>query len=580
MKTNKTQPQDNKISLSKFIKSHILLVIIIIICSLINVYVDIKIVSYTKEIISTVVINNNTDELTKIILKMFFIVCASVLSKYLSVYLIERLSSIRLYEIRKQIIHHIGNASIEKIKKVDFGDIISRFTNDTFIIEEFYKNCMTELFYRPIVIVASLIYLIFINWKLFLLVTGLFIVIFLVYFLINTSVVNNFKSLQESIGQSNSDIQDVLASIEVVKVFNLKEILGTFYKNKVDKILEKSTVLDKKRSAAIVFSFLNNVLPTLLCIIFGGYLASKGEVTLDDMIAFICLLNYVVQSMAVMPNLITDIKVTSAAQKRILEIFNLKLERVDGESFLSSDEQNILEFNNVYFKYDEDNQVLKDINFTLKKGELLSIVGLSGSGKSTIIKLICGFLSPNQGEIKLNGGELEKWNLNEARKIISIVTQNIFIFPGTIRENLSLLNEDISLEEIVDACKIVEAHGFIEKLPNGYDTVLAEGGKGLSIGQKQRLTIARAILKKSSFLILDESTSALDESSQSKIIKNLMKYMKDRSIIIIAHNMSVVSKSDEIIVLEKGEIVERGTHKQLQENRGLYHNFCLKQEVK
>ncbi len=243
------------------------------------------------------------------------------------------------------------------------------------------------------------------------------------------------------------------------------------------------------------------------------------------------------------------------------------------EKFEIIDEKQALEFKDVSFSYNNEESIIRNINFELNKGENIAFVGSSGSGKSTVFKLICGYYDFNDGEIKIFGNDYHKLSLSELRKQISIVSQDVYLFNGTILENISYGKIDATKEEIIEASKKANIHDTIMELPDGYETVIGENGVGLSGGEKQRVSIARAFLKESKILLLDEPTSALDVKTEKLVKEALDKIKKEKTIITIAHRLQTIIDSDRIYVFSNGEIVEVGTHKELMDKQGYYFDL-------
>jgi ABC-type multidrug transport system fused ATPase/permease subunit len=262
-----------------------------------------------------------------------------------------------------------------------------------------------------------------------------------------------------------------------------------------------------------------------------------------------------------------------------MEILEKPLERKDGEKFLPNPEEVLLKLEQVGFSYKNGYEVLKGLSLEIKKGQIHALVGSSGSGKSTVLKLLCGFYDIDKGDIKLYGECYSKWNLEQLRKNFAVVSQEVYLFPGSIRDNIAYGKPDATEAEIIEASKTAYAHDFIMNFEEGYETMVGERGVRLSGGQKQRISIARAILKNAPVLLLDEPTSALDTNSEKLVQKALDEFMKDRTVIIVAHRMSTIVKADEIFVLESGALKERGTHQELIDKKGAYFSLYERQLV-
>ena len=316
-------------------------------------------------------------------------------------------------------------------------------------------------------------------------------------------------------------------------------------------------------------------LGTVIVVGVGGLLAMNGKILTSDIVGFFVYLSLFYQPLAVLARLVEDVQTSLAGARRVAEVLDSKSEIEESPDAydLSSVEGNI-SFEHVSFDYINGEHVLKDISFTAKKGQMIAIVGPTGVGKTTIVSLLERFYDPLSGKITIDGHNLKDITLHSLRNNISLVLQDVFLFNGTIEENIAYGVENYTRENVVDAAKTAYADEFISKMPNGYDTVVGERGVRLSGGQKQRIAIARAVLRNTPILILDEATSSVDTETESNIQEAVEKLMGNRTIIVIAHRLTTVMKADNIIVLEKGSIVEQGTHKELFEKGGLYAKMC------
>lgn len=319
-----------------------------------------------------------------------------------------------------------------------------------------------------------------------------------------------------------------------------------------------------------------------ICIIWiGGYLVLKGEVTVGVLITFNTLLAYFIEPIERVINLQPQLQSAMVAADRLGEILDLEKEKAIDEdrkvnpSTLKAD----IELNNIDFRYGTRQLVLKNINMRFKAGEKIALVGESGSGKTTIAKLLMNFYGVEKGEIILNSYNIKDINRESLRDKVSYISQDTFFFSGSIKENLQFANEDVSYEEIIEACKQAQIHEFINGLPLRYDTYLEEKGSNLSGGQRQRLAIARALLKKPEILIMDEATSNLDSITEKAIEKTIEDCTKDVTTIIIAHRLSTIMRCDRIYVLDKGEIIEEGTHENLLKKQGYYYRLWTGQTI-
>ncbi|MGB4045185.1 MAG: ABC transporter ATP-binding protein, partial [Halanaerobiales bacterium] len=323
--------------------------------------------------------------------------------------------------------------------------------------------------------------------------------------------------------------------------------------------------------------FFSNI-GTVIVILFGGKMALEARMPMEDVVAFILYLNMFYQPIISLGQISEGIQQALASGERVVELLNVESDIVEVENPIElEDFSGEIEFKNVDFHYVENIPVLSDISFKIKKGEMAALVGPTGVGKTTIAHLIPRFYDPSAGAILINGVNIKDIKLHSLRKHISIVSQDVFLFNGTVKENILFGRPEASEEEVIEAAKAANAHQFIMELEKGYETQVGERGVKLSGGQKQRISIARAILKNAPILILDEATSAVDTKTEMQIQEALKNLMKDKTSIVIAHRLSTIQEADQIIILKDGRIVESGKHEELINANGLYASLCQNQ---
>jgi ABC-type multidrug transport system fused ATPase/permease subunit len=316
------------------------------------------------------------------------------------------------------------------------------------------------------------------------------------------------------------------------------------------------------------------VLSTAVC---GGYLALTGRVTPGGLFAFMYLLHFLIEPLSSGPDLIAALRAATGTAGRIVEVMHRPVERADGQVFEADPAKPAIRYEDVSFGYGEQTHVLDGVSFSISHHKMVALVGHSGSGKSTVLKLLCGFYEPRAGGVELYGRGLGEWNLESLRRQLALVAQDTYLFPASIAENISYGRPGATMGEIIEAAKMANAHRFILELPDGYSTLVGERGNRLSGGERQRIGIARAILKDAPILLLDEPTSALDTQSESLIQEALERFMQGRTVLVIAHRLSTIKHADEIFVLDGGRVAERGTHEDLIGQGGVYRQLYLKQ---
>ncbi|MEK5145140.1 ABC transporter ATP-binding protein [Paenibacillus sp. FSL M7-0134] len=530
--------------------------------------------------------------------------------KFVMRYASARFSVSALRDLRGDLVHKFCDLPVSSVERKFTGDLVSRLTNNTAVLQNFFIQQFSNLFYLPLVFTASLILLLLTSWKLILASLALMPIGMIITSLMSKPIEKYSADLQEKIAHLNAVGQDAIGGIPIVKAFNMQAVLLKKYMVIMEEVVKRGLRLEKRYAAITPVGVMMLATPIILVIVYGGYLIQQGELNAGGIVLFLYLISFILQPIAMLPTIISQMKEAGGAAKHLFEVLDWQNERQDGEMTLvdqrrenraphleddADGEANrmseggaesddgvdgvaIVSFEHLTFGYDEGNTVLKDISFQAGQGDMVAIVGASGGGKSTIFKLLCGFNEPGEhaGTIQLFGKSLTDWNLTSLRSHISMVSQESSLFPATIAENIGYGRLEATREEIVEAAKAAYAHDFIVQLPEGYETLLSERGGGLSGGQKQRISIARALLKNAPLLLLDEPTSALDSQSEAQVQNAMNAVMQNRTVLVIAHRLSTVRQANRIIVLDQGSIVESGSHEELLGRDGVYRKLYLK----
>jgi ABC-type multidrug transport system fused ATPase/permease subunit len=341
----------------------------------------------------------------------------------------------------------------------------------------------------------------------------------------------------------------------------------------------KRCIIEKRLSLVVVANMVLRVLPMLICILYGGYLSVQGSLSAADFVTVLYLFGYIGSSSGRIPALTASLRMVTGSFEHLMSILNMPQEE-EKEVVISDNSTEVLvEFEDVNFHYKEGTEVIRNLNFKLKKGMINAVVGFSGSGKSTLIKMICGFYEPVEGSVKLFGFDIRQLSPKYIRERIALVSQDTFLYPVTVAENIGYGKAGATLEEIIEASKAVHAHEFIIKLPHGYNTVLGEYGAGLSGGQKQRISLARAILKNAPVILMDEPTAALDSETEALFQETLEILRDEHAVLVISHRLSTIKNADCIFVMENGCIKDKGTHAELMKESSLYSQLYIDQSV-
>jgi ABC-type multidrug transport system fused ATPase/permease subunit len=498
-------------------------------------------------------------------------------AKYGAKYSIGRFSFYTLRDIRKIIAEHVVHMPVSFIESHPSGDVISKLTNDVIIIQNFFNITLVRVVYSPVVFLVTFVFLLQVHWLMLLITVAVIPVTIYAANKLGKPIEKYSREEQEGHSKEVAITQDFFAGIYIAKSFNLNWVIYNKFETAVNHILINVLHREKLLAFLTPLEVVIRTIPFLISIIYGGMLAIHHKITPGSLFAFVFLLNYLVESVVNFPTLIGDIRRAKVSAVRLFEIYDWPVERIDGNSYLLNNHIPAIEFKDIDFCYNHEVKILAGLSFKIPNKKLIAIVGPSGGGKSTIFRLLCGSYQPQRGQINIYGHSIQSWDLEALRSQISIVSQDPFLFPTTIADNILYGRPDASFEELIQAAVSAHAHEFIVSLKDGYQTIVGERGIRLSGGQKQRIAIARAILKNAPILLLDEPTSALDVKSEELVQNALEHFTKERTVLVIAHRISTIQQADLVLLLDHGSIVEAGKHSELIQLNGLYRQLYMKQ---
>ena len=521
------------------------------------------------------IVNRNLDGFTGMLIALGGIYFFYSVALFLQSYWMVGISQTTVFSLRADLFHQFHELPISYFDKKQHGELMSRVTNDIENVSSTLNSSVIQIFSSIITLVGTIVVMFLLSPLLTVLTLTIVPVMFIGMKWITSRTSILFKEQQMNLGELNGFIEESISGQKIVKTFSLEEKMIHDMKEKSDK-LKNSAYWAQVYSGFIpkLMNMLNNASYAVIVGV-GGLLALKsGTVSIGVIVIFVEYSRQFTRPLNDLSNQFNTLLSAIAGAERVFEVLDEEREEVDEkEAAVMKEMKGEVQFKHVSFSYEVNKEILKDIDFKANPGETIALVGPTGAGKTTIIQLIMRFYGATAGSILVDGQEITKVKRESLRSHMGFVLQDSYLFEGTIRENIRYGRLNATDEEVEYAAKQANAHGFIEHLPEGYDTILSANGNGISQGQKQLLSISRAILADPSILILDEATSSIDTITEVKIQDALKRLMKGKTSFVVAHRLNTIKHADLILVLDKGMIAEKGSHEELLEKKGFYYEL-------
>jgi len=502
---------------------------------------------------------------------LFVIYIANALFTWLSTYGMAKISESTLYQIRRKLFEHLEKLPLSYFDKNKKGDIMSRFTNDVAVISEALTDALMQIISSLITIIGVSIIMFAVNWVLALVTIATVPLFFVFAYKLGVKSGKLYNKQRTTLGKLSSYSEEVFTGMKVVKSYvEEKDVINEF--NKSNEELRDISIKAQIYGNLImpINGFVGN-LGHIFLIAAGAIMVVNGSCTVGIILVFMKYSNMFRRPINQLASLFAGVQSALAGANRVFEVMDIDSEFTEeSKSLPFNGIQGYVKFKDVNFSYVAGKKILKNINLEAKPGETIALVGPTGAGKTTIVNLLTRFYDIDSGNIYIDGIDIREVKKIDLRKRVGLVLQDTYLFKGTVADNIRYGNKDATMDEIIEACKQAQAHSFIHRLPNGYDTLIEEEGLNFSQGERQLISIARAILANPEILILDEATSNIDTKTEKYIQLGMRELMKGRTSFVIAHRLSTIRDANEILVINDGKIIERGTHKELLEKGKFY----------
>lgn len=555
----------------KYISSEKISFILSLVLLVINVVLDSISPLFTSKITDELVQDNiNIKFIMNLVILSFSITLLNQVFLYIESIILQNSGQRIIYRLRNEIFEHIENMSLNQFNEMPVGSLVTRVTSYTASMSDLFTGVLVRILKDIATLVGVYVIMIYISPSLSFAMVGVIIVVFIISYIFSKKIKETFRKERAAISDMNTFLSENLAGMKLTQVFNQEEA-------KQEQFNEKNEGLRKERFNVIkafgIYRPLVSLIYTLsiaLCFALGvKYGLSAGEI-----VAFYLYLSKFFNPIQNLADQLNSLQKAITASERIFNLLDVKPDAVDKEDAIEIDHfEGKIEFKNVWFAYSDEHWILKDVSFVIEPKQTCAFVGATGAGKTTILSLIVRNYAIQKGEILIDGININDIKISSLRKAVGQMLQDVFLFSGDIKDNITLHDDRFTDEEINEACHYVNADSFINKLPNGIHEQIIEKGENLSQGQRQLLSFARTVIHKPQILILDEATANIDTETEVLIQESLEKMKSIGTMLVVAHRLSTIQHADQIIVLQNGEVVERGNHQQLLKNKGYYYKL-------
>jgi len=596
MKEKQLKPKDPKktfLRLFSYFKYNIVLFFGGIFFIIVGSSAEIGINGMISPVIDALIGDNDSGLFVKYLLIMVALVVISSISQYIGNLSMAKLAQKTVYKIREDMFSHMEKLPVSYFDKHSHGELMSTFTNDVDMLNQSLEQSASQILISFVTVVGTFTVMIILSPILTAVVAAMLVVMLYSIKFVSKRSAKNYRMQQAALGDMNGYTEEMMSGQKVVKVFNYEDRAIDTFSKKNEELRNASTLASTY--GVMLMPIMGNLSFVMYAIIsmFGAYLVMINQLSIGNIASFLLYTRTVSRPITMVSNQLNSLFAALAGAERIFNVLDEKIETDEGDVTLLKDctgkkalcwmvpkgdgdyekvpLKGFIEFKDVNFGYSPEKRVLNKIILYAKPGQKIAFVGSTGAGKTTVTNLINRFYEINEGEILYDGIDIKRINKHDLRSTMSIVLQDVHLFEGTVKENIRYGRLDATDDEVVEAAKLANAHYFIKHLPDGYDTVLSSDGQNLSQGERQLLSIARAAIADPIILILDEATSSVDTRTEKLIAEGMDKLMAGRTTFVIAHRLSTVRNANAIMVIEHGEIIERGDHDELMAQKGRYY---------